>query len=446
MSYFLLALLLWPFLGEQSAWSLEPFDKEVEFKLDRYIQDFRLRPIKRPAGKNDHLFRLGRELFFEEELSGNRNISCATCHHPHNQGVDWLPFSIGEGGEGVALNRKQNQAGLTRRNAPHLFNLGYGMNFMFWDGRVMYNPHRHSFSTPLDFLNGTLPKRSDITEVLTSAHSMQALFPMMDHNEMRGQKGSNELADLDDPEEVIKALEKRIFNGKKSSLYATLMQSAWPRVPRHKWNMGHLMEAIGHFETHAFVVNKTPWDKYLQGEKRAMNSAQKRGALVFFEKGQCIRCHNGDQLGGFQFHNIGVPAIGMPGMPLDKGLAEFTGNPRHNFMFKTPSLRNVAFTFPYMHNGAFMTLEQVVEHYDKVLESNRTYPFVDYLNTIFSANYRQDLILVQTFDESEEILKSLSFKLPVTDGIFTEEEEEDLIQFLRFGLSDDSWRGHIPGL
>lgn len=413
---------------------------ELDQKLNQYIQYFKLKPLAQPEGKKAGLYRLGRELFFEEELAGNRNISCATCHHPHNQTVDWLAMSLGEGATGTALDRRQLHARAIRRSTPHLFNLGVtGMNFMFWDARVRFDPYTHRFETPLEIFNGHDPKRKDITEVLSSAHAMQALFPIISPDEMLGLPGSNPLADIEDVEKLLEALENRIFKGKKAYTYRSLMQLAWPRVPEHKWNIGHLLEAIAHFETHAFAVVDTPWDQYLRGDVSALNENQKKGAVLFFEKGRCIHCHSGDALGGTQLHNIAVPKVGMNEPVLDRGLGEVTGFSGHNFVFKVPTLRNVAFTFPYMHNGAYFTLEQVVDHYSDVFASFRNYNVIELLNVMYTKNYVSPIRHFSVEPETD-ILSNLSFKLVTEPNLFTSEEKEQLVEFMREALSDSEWR------
>ena len=114
-------------------------------QLDKQLRDTldteEVTGVAAPQPDPDALVELGRMLFFDKELSGNRNISCATCHHPVSGTGDALPVSIGEGGEGLAENREQESGHLIPRNAPHVFNGGVaGVHSMFWDSRVTRDP------------------------------------------------------------------------------------------------------------------------------------------------------------------------------------------------------------------------------------------------------------------------------------------------------------------
>ena len=130
-----------------------------------------------PLNKNPNFsqIELGKRLFMDTNLSGNRNVSCMTCHNSIAGTSDLLP-----------LSRTENSNGILRRNSLSLFNLGNNP-FIFWDGRVSYDKTSKIFSTP----EKNLP--ISISNVLTSALSAQALFPMVSHDEMRGQKGENEI-------------------------------------------------------------------------------------------------------------------------------------------------------------------------------------------------------------------------------------------------------------
>ncbi len=146
----------------------ETLDEAVREKL----KFFDIKPyLKLPLDSSDSArakFTLGRRLFLDTNLSGNRNISCLSCHDPMKGLSDNLSLSQTEDGKGVL-----------KRNSISLFNVGDPFNTnMFWDGRVQFNPQSKTFSTPEESLNGTKPMASEIAGVLTSALSAQTLFPL----------------------------------------------------------------------------------------------------------------------------------------------------------------------------------------------------------------------------------------------------------------------------
>ncbi len=390
----------------------------IDQRLEGYIQEFKLRPINHTQGYNPQLFELGRKLFFDKNLSGNKNINCAECHHPRVMTHDGLPLSIGEGARGIQAHggRMQGQGKLLARNSPALLNLSYDQKLMFWDGRVQ-KISNGIFKTPV-------PLNSKISSVLRSSVAAQALFPMVDHAEMRGQKGSNPIADAENEEKAWDLLTNRIMSNKE---YQDLFNAIYPNQEIH---IGHIAEAIAEFEINNFSFSNTPYDKYIKGDTKALNEVQKMGMEIFFGKGKCGSCHQGEQLALDEFHNIGVPQIG-PGKSGgdDLGRLYVTGDNRDLYAFKTPGLRNVALTAPYMHNGSFKTLAQVIEHYDDIGASLMSYQLIN--------NWKNYVEKIQDHDHSsDEIrLKNLSTKLSA-NLYFEEEEEKALVEFLRTGLTD----------
>ncbi|MCB0238120.1 MAG: hypothetical protein KDH08_05655, partial [Anaerolineae bacterium] len=109
----------------------------------------------------------------------------------------------------------------------------------------------------------------------------------------------------------------------------------------------------------AFTLLDSPWDRFLAGDDSALSTDAQHGALLFYGDAGCARCHSGNLLTDQEFHNAAVPQLG-PGKGrqnpyIDLGRARETGNPDDRFAFRTPPLRNVALTGPWMHNGAFAT-------------------------------------------------------------------------------------------
>jgi cytochrome c peroxidase len=126
--------------------------------------------------------------------------------------------------------------------------------------------------------------------------------------------------------------------------------------------LDNVAKAIAAYER-TLVTRNTPYDRYMQGNKQALTAQQKRGLILFISRAACSRCHNGPNLSNDKFHNISVPPAG----PLKEDLGRFTVTrlEADRRAFKTSALRNSALTPPYMHNGAFSTLDEVVDFYNK---------------------------------------------------------------------------------
>lgn len=314
-----------------------------------------------PAAQDQNQVALGRALMFDKILSGNKDISCATCHSPGLGTGDNLSVSIGTGGVGAGENRVLGAGrNLIPRNAPPLYNLN-GVDSMFWDGRVHNN-------------NGTLetPAGNALPAGLDSALAAQAMFPVTSRDEMRGNVGDttvdnqvNELAavaDNDLPAQWTAIMDRlRNIPG-----YVALFQSAYPTVATPNLGFEHAANAIAAFEIDQFGTLDSPFDQYLRGDDTALSDQQKRGALLFYGQARCSSCHSGALLSDFQFHNIASPQVG-PGKgaaaPLDLGRFDVTGQNGDRFQFRTTPLRNVALTGPWMHSGSYTTLTEVVRHY-----------------------------------------------------------------------------------
>lgn len=364
--------------------------QDLDAKLEVYVKEFNFQAIKRPAEFNPKLFNLGKKLFNDEEISGNRNISCATCHSTDFGTSDGLPLPIGQGGKGLGDKRvATNSAQIIPRNSPALFNIGSDkINFMFWDGRVRHNSRSGEFTTPEVGLNGDYPEFFEIADVLDSALAAQAIFPITSHDEMRGNPGDNEIANANTNYEVWNLVMKRVLKIKD---YQSLFKAAFGEV---NYNIGHFGVALAHFQKHAFVVDNTGWDRYLRGDKSALSKEEKLGALAFVEAGLCARCHNGELLGGNSFFNVVAPQVG-PGKDIkhnDEGLFYTTGKDLHRYMFKAPMLRNVKYSAPYFHSGAYSTLTQVIEHYSTGMNAVDNYDF-NILRPFEDKNYKENLFV-----------------------------------------------------
>lgn len=300
--------------------------------------------------------RLGQLLFYDPILSGNRNISCATCHSPIFGSGDGVALGFGEGGIGVGPDRIQGTAKVRQsRNAPALWNLGAKeVRVLFHDGRV--EKISEAFQTPA---GGQLP------EGLNSVLAAQALFPMLARTEMAGDPNENDVADaaVDNAQAAWGILAARVEAIKE---YRQMFEAVFGDSDVGIINIANALAAYIDAD---FRAQNTPFDKFLAGDETAITKQQKRGVALFYGDAGCSECHSGSLFSDQQFHNIGLPTFG-PGMtrrfdPVarDVGRMAVSNNRADAFKFRTPFLRNVANTAPYGHNGAYKTLEGIIRHH-----------------------------------------------------------------------------------
>ncbi len=339
--------------------------QNTDARLRALMARAEVRPPTNPPTPSTALVKLGEALFWDPELSGNRDISCATCHHSAKATGDNLSVSIGTGGVGLGeLRVKPNDRNeFIPRNAQPIFNLGYEeWTVLFWDGRVT-GTAAIGFDTPA---SDRLPAGLD------NLLAAQAMFPVTSRDEMRGLRGEvdifgqkNELAMLPDyaARPIWAALMKRLL---AIPAYVELFRAAYPNVPAEALGFQHAANALAAYENVTFTFEDSPFDRYLRGDSMALSPQAKRGALLFYGQAGCATCHSGGLLTDQTFHNLAVPQIG-PGkgreQPFDLGRARETGNDCDRYAFRTAPLRNVALTGPWMHNGAFTTLEATVRHH-----------------------------------------------------------------------------------
>jgi len=313
------------------------------------------------------LAEIGQLLFFDPILSGNRNISCATCHNPDHGGADGVSLGIGEGGVGVGSERTPGE-GTSRirkripRNSPALWNLGAReIEILFHDGRVgVSDIYDNGFITPAE---------EWLPDGLDGILAVQALFPLTARFEMAGDPGENEVAGAahDRIDAVWPILAKRV---RAIPEYATMFIAASDDVETAP-DIGivHIANAIGAFLNSEFRSFDSPFDDWLAGDADALTPIQKVGAELFYGKAGCASCHSGPLLTDHEFHALMLPHFG-PGRtrrwdPIvrDVGRMGVSDRLEDAYRFRTPSLRNVALTAPYGHNGAYPTLEGIVRHH-----------------------------------------------------------------------------------
>ena len=355
----------------------EPTPSQTEPNLaDRLAQAGAIAPLQLPAASTAQV-ELGRALFWDPILSGNKDTACVTCHHPVQGTGDGLELPIGTGGLGLGPARvfAGTRQVLVPRNATPVYNLGLdGMDVMFWDGRVALLPDGQFDS----------PANDDLPYNLNNAIAVQAMFPVTSPDEMRGHPGDtdvfgerNEMGNLKGHQAVM------MWNGLMAELlavpaYQELFQAAYPGVPLDALNFGHAANALAAYQMDTFTFLDSPWDRYLQGDETALSAEAMAGAELFYGEAGCADCHSGSLLSDLQFHNIGAPQIG-PGKgneePYDFGRARETGDESDLFAFRTPPLRNVAITGPWLHNGAYTTLEAVIRHHLNARNAVENYDF-----------------------------------------------------------------------
>lgn len=331
------------------------------YLIDRvrdHLYDQGIEPLAPAPEVSDEMFALGRALSFDKELSGNRNISCLTCHHPTVGSDDDRALPLGEGGVGLGVDRTGGH--IIPRNAPALFNL-HTFGTMFWDSRVERLADG-SLRTPAgDQLTPEMEAVFDHGIV-----SAQAMFPVTSREEMRGIEGDNELADIADDD----------FTGMWTALmirlgaidgYVDLFEAAYPGTEFDDMSFAHAANAIAAFEIAGFESRDSDWERFVAGDDSALRVPELEGAVLFFESG-CAGCHSGSAMSDFSHHNTGLAQFGPgkgdgPTGTDDFGRERVTGDPADRYAFRTPPLFNVAITGPYGHDGQFAELRDHVTHY-----------------------------------------------------------------------------------
>jgi cytochrome c peroxidase len=323
------------------------------------------------AGANSKL-ELGRMLFFDKILSGNKNISCASCHHPRLGTSDGLSLGVGEGGVGLGKKRSLGKGKYAvhervPRNSPAIFNLGHSsFKMLFHDGRIKF---------ALGFPSGIKsPAGPKLPNGLNSLLAAQALFPLQSGTEMAGQENENPIGlaaskgDLSGTKGVWSLLTKRVQN---TPGYFVLFQKAYSSEINHPSDISivHIANAIGEFEKIAFKSFSSRFDYHLSNSSRfPLTNFEQYGQQLFYGKANCSSCHSGPLFTDNKFHSIALPPIGRgkgdgPEKLDDFGLSRETHRTSDKYKFRTPSLRNLSHTAPYGHNGSYSSLYGIIKHH-----------------------------------------------------------------------------------
>ncbi|EBA12865.1 cytochrome-c peroxidase [Roseobacter sp. CCS2] len=317
--------------------------------------------------------RLGQLLFYDPILSGNRNVSCGTCHHPAFGTGDGLSLGLGDGGIGLGPQRVADPDNMPEqripRNAPALFNLGAReFTVLFHDGRIEVDPDRPGgLRTPLD---------ADMVTGFASLLSAQTMFPVLSPDEMAGHYSENDVA---------QAVRRGVITGEggawdiiahrvgNNSAYHDQFLAVYDHIDGpEQITFADISNAIAAFMAFEWRSDTAPFDAVLRGEATLAEPAA-TGMDLFYGAAGCANCHSGPFLTDHDFHAMAAPQIG-PGKAArfesharDEGRFRVTGNPDDLYAFRTPSLRNVAITGPYGHAGAHRDLRSFVEaHVDPI--------------------------------------------------------------------------------
>lgn len=249
---------------------------------------------------------LGRKLFYDPVLSIDSTISCSSCHQQQFSFTDGLANSVGVGGH-------------TPRSSPSLINIGLDYHGLFWDGHAT-----------------TLEE--------------QSLLPIEDPIEM-GNTWEN-------VEQKLRA----------DSSYSADFRKAFGIENRSEIDRELATKAISQFVRTIVSTHNSRYDRALRGEI-VLEENEYNGYLMFFNldpnlpDAQCGHCHNAPLLATNDYFNNGLQEAATLEEIADKGRGLVTGNAGDNGKFKAPTLRNIFYTAPYMHDGRFTTIEEVLDHY-----------------------------------------------------------------------------------
>jgi cytochrome c peroxidase len=379
-----------------------------------------------PPPVRDGLADLGKMLLFDRVLSGNRDISCMTCHLPRLATGDARSLAIGQGASGLGDARVHPSGEFIPRNAPPLFNL-HLLKHLFWDGRVAVD-EAGTFRTPAG---------ASLTGAMTAVFEFGAvsaigLFPVLSREEMRGAAGENELGDIADSDmtAIWAAVMQRLGAIPR---YRQLFETAYPGTRFDEMTFAHASNAMAGFLLRSFVFDNTPWDRFLAGNNQALSLEQLEGALKFMNA-PCAQCHNGAGFSDDDFHNVALAQFGPghrngPTGRDDFGRMNVTGDPADIYRFRSTMLRNVELTGPYGHAGEFVDLAAFIDHYSRSADKLRAYTAADVPEPLLRATLLED--------NKEAIIAARDpLILPVAfDSIFTRQ-----VTAFMLALTDDRAR------
>lgn len=278
---------------------------------------------------------LGRLLFYDPILSGQRDVSCATCHHPEFGYAESQDISIGVNGHGFGSSRvfaDPNDVPFTKRNAHSVLNTAF--NGITVGGK--YDP----------------AKAPMFWDLRAESLEKQALEPIKAFEEMRGHPYQTEAA-LDSAVARLRAIPE----------YRQRFGAAFGHETITPIEIGKALAAF----QRTLLANHSRFDQYARGDRAALSDLEKEGMLAFVKSG-CAECHRGPMFSDFKLHTLGVAD--------NEKLAQSDGGKDGRYAFRTPTLRNLRHTAPYMHSGKLPGLQQVLEFYEELTGNQIANPHV----------------------------------------------------------------------
>jgi cytochrome c peroxidase len=373
------------------------------------------------------LAEVGRLLFFDPILSLTGDNSCSGCHGPNVSFNDSRPIAIGVGNNGIVGPGRRGP--YNQRRAPTLLNAAFFPRLM-WDSRfssTSYDPFNNAQGFTFPEPEGrTL---SDMEHLLIA----QAFTPVVNRVEMAGPDFAGDNDAMRD--EVVSRVDA-------IAEYRRLFGEAFPEVAEGgALRYEHIARALAEFQF-TLIRADAPIDRFARGETTAMTVEQKRGALLFFTPDvtppACAECHKVDayanqMFSDFEPHVLAVPQIvpggrnvvyDGPGADEDYGLEQQTQNEADRYKFRTSPIRNAAFQPQFMHNGAYVCLDEAIRHHLDAINLAQTY----------SAD-RLDVALDGSLGPVEPMLGRVQ-ELIVRPISLTEDEFDQVLAFVRDALTD----------
>jgi cytochrome c peroxidase len=315
---------------------------------------------------------LGQLLWFDPITGLNDDNACAGCHSPTNGFGDTQSIAIGIDNNAIVGPGRHGPR--NQRRSPMVLNAAFFPTLM-WNSRFAALS-RDPFDNRLGFVFPQPEARS--LSYLPQLLVAQAFIPPTERVEVAGFHfpGNND----DIRNEVLRRL-----NAAKA--YRKLFGQVFPEIKRGaSITFDHFGLATAEFEF-TLIFADAPLDRYARGDLRALSDRQKRGAVVFFGRAGCVKCHSvsgnsNEMFSDFEQHVIGVPQVAPsisnvafdgPGGNEDFGLEQVTADPADRYAFRTSPLRNLALQPAFMHNGAFLRLEDAIRHHLDPLVSARSY-------------------------------------------------------------------------
>jgi cytochrome c peroxidase len=370
---------------------------------------------------------VGRLLWFDPILAVNGDNACAGCHSPTHGFGDTQSIAIGIDNNGVV---GPDRAGpRNQRRSPMVLNAAFYPTLM-WNSRF-----RAASGDPFDNRAGfefPAPEGATLSH-LPHLLAAQAFIPPAERPEAAG-------FDFPGDNHALRAEVVRRLNA--SAGYRRLFGRAFADVGGGApVAFEHAARALAEFQFTQTYAD-APLDRYARGQRGALGPAEKRGAVLFFGRAGCVACHavsggSGEMFSDFREHVVGVPQVAPaaanvafdgPGANEDFGLEQATGDPAHRYAFRTPPLRNAALQPAFMHNGAFVRLEDAVRHHLNADSSARAYT-----PAALAPDLRGPL------GPSAPVLERLDPRLRAPAAL-TDAEVADLVAFVRDGLLDPAAR------